>query len=110
MKQARAPATGKGFHRNFPLPKGTGDEAYLIALDEALKSIRAFAPQSIVLSLGADGFAGDPLGTFRLTRNGFREIGKRIAGLNLPTTIIMEGGYANEALGENIFTVLENFI
>ncbi|GJQ35180.1 MAG: acetylpolyamine amidohydrolase [Anaerolineaceae bacterium] len=101
---------GKGFHRNFPLPKGTGDEAYLIALDEALKSIRAFAPQFIVLSLGADIFDGDPLGSFHVTRNGFREIGKRVSGLNLPTTIIMEGGYANEALGENIFTVLENFI
>lgn len=100
---------GLGFHRNFPLPKGAKDDAYLAALDEALKSVRDFSPAHLVLSLGADAFDGDPLGTFHVTRAGFSEIGGRIAGLNLPTTIIMEGGYANEALGENILTVLENF-
>ncbi|MBK9782651.1 MAG: histone deacetylase family protein [Anaerolineales bacterium] len=100
---------GLGFHRNFPLPKDTGDEAYLSALEEALQMIRAFAPDYLVVSLGADAFDGDPLGMFRVTRNGFHEIGNRIAGLNLPTAIIMEGGYANEALGHNIQTLLENF-
>lgn len=100
---------GLGFHKNFPLPQGTGDVDYLAALDEALKMIREFAPEFLVLSIGMDTFDGDPLGTFRLTRAGFSEIGKRIAGLNLPTSIIMEGGYANEALGENVQALLENF-
>lgn len=100
---------GLGFHRNFPLPKETNDEIYLNALDNALKLIRDYAPQFLVLSLGADAFDGDPLGLFKVTRNGFHEIGNRIAGLNLPTAIIMEGGYANEALGSNIQTLLENF-
>jgi acetoin utilization deacetylase AcuC-like enzyme len=100
---------GLGFHRNIPLPKGTDDEKYLAALDEALTLIRNFAPEYLVLSFGADTFDGDPLGTFRVTRNGLGEIGKRIAGLKLPTTITMEGGYANEALGDNTITLLENF-
>jgi len=100
---------GLGFHRNFPLPKGTGDEEYLSALDEALKLIRDFAPNYLVVPAGMDTFDGDPLGTFKVTRAGFAEIGKRIAALNLPTAIIMEGGYANAALGENIVTLLENF-
>jgi acetoin utilization deacetylase AcuC-like enzyme len=100
---------GLGFHRNFPLPKDTGDEEYLSALEEALTMIRNFAPDFLVLSFGADTFDGDPLGTFHVTRAGFSEIGKRVAGLNLPTTIIMEGGYANKALGENTVTLLENF-
>lgn len=100
---------GLGFHRNFPLPKGTKDEEYLSALDEALDLIRDYAPQYLVVSFGADAFDGDPLGLFKLTRNGFSEIGKRIAGLNLPTAIIMEGGYANTALGDNTKTLLENF-
>lgn len=100
---------GLGFHRNFPLPKGADDAVYLAALDEALNTIRNFAPEYLVLSFGADIFDGDPLGTFRVTRNGFREIGARIAGLKLPTAIIMEGGYANEALGDNTITLLENF-
>lgn len=100
---------GLGFHRNFPLPKNTGDKGYLAALDEALNLIRKLAPDFLVLSFGADAFDGDPLGMFKVTRDGFGEIGKRIAGLNLPTAIIMEGGYANEALGENTKTLLENF-
>lgn len=100
---------GLGFHRNYPLPQGTGDDAYLAALDEALALIRNFAPKHLVLSFGADAFDGDPLGLFHLTRTGFAEIGKRVSGLNLPTIVIMEGGYANEALGDNTVVLLENF-
>lgn len=100
---------GLGFHRNFPLPKGTLETDYLAALDEALAMIREFAPGFLVLSAGMDIFEGDPLGTFRITRKGIREIGKRIAGLNLPTVVIMEGGYANDALGGNTAALLENF-
>jgi acetoin utilization deacetylase AcuC-like enzyme len=100
---------GLGFHRNFPLPKGTGDEGYLSALNEALNLITKFSPNYLVVSAGMDTFDSDPLGTFKVTRTGFAEIGKRIAALRLPTAIIMEGGYANEALGTNIVTLLENF-
>ena len=100
---------GLGFHKNYPLAKDTGDEGYLSALEDALNMIRQFAPGYLVVSAGMDTFDGDPLGTFRVTQNGFQEIGKRIASLNLPTAIIMEGGYANAALGENVCTLLENF-
>jgi len=101
---------GWGFHKNFPLPKDTGDIDYLEVLDKALNMIEDFSPDYLVLSSGMDAFDGDPLGTFHVTQNGFREIGRRIAALGLPTTIIMEGGYANEALGTNLVNLLENFI
>ncbi|MBL8099015.1 MAG: histone deacetylase family protein [Anaerolineales bacterium] len=100
---------GLGFHKNFALPKGTDDKNYLIALDEALEMIKKFSPNYLVLSTGMDTFDGDPLGKFHVTRNGFAQIGKKIASLNLPTAIIMEGGYANNELGENVVTLLENF-
>ncbi len=100
---------GLGFHRNFPLPAGTGNEGYLAALDEALGLIRKVSPDFLVLSTGMDTFDGDPLGKFHVTREGFQEIGQRISGLRTPTVIVMEGGYANAALGENILTLLENF-
>jgi acetoin utilization deacetylase AcuC-like enzyme len=100
---------GLGFHKNFPLPKDTDDAGYLAALDSALKMIKDFAPVHLVLSTGMDTFDGDPLGKFHVTQNGFHEIGQKIAGLNLPTAIIMEGGYANQALGINVLTLLENF-
>ncbi|MDP2778035.1 MAG: histone deacetylase family protein [Anaerolineales bacterium] len=100
---------GFGFHKNFPLPTGTTYTGYLSALDEALAMIKNFAPKHLVLSAGMDTFDGDPLGKFHVTQNGFGEIGKRIAELNLPSAIIMEGGYANEALGDNMVKLLGNF-
>jgi len=100
---------GAGLHRNFPLPAGTEDAQYLSILDEALGLVRLFTPQYLVVSAGMDIFGGDPLGTFKVTREGIHQIGERIASLQLQTLIVMEGGYNNAALGENISTLLENF-
>ncbi len=101
--------TGLGFHHNFPLPAGADETQYLSALDKALSLIKEFAPKHLVVSAGMDTFDGDPLGKFKVTHHGFTEIGKRIAALGIPTVIVMEGGYANEALGTNIVNLLENF-
>lgn len=101
---------GLGFHRNFPLPAGTDNAAYLQTLDQALALVREFAPANLVVSAGMDIYEGDPLGRFKITREGIREIGNRIAALNLPTAVIMEGGYNTDALGENVAAFLENFV
>jgi acetoin utilization deacetylase AcuC-like enzyme len=100
---------GSGLHRNFPLPAGINDDRYLSVLEQALAIIRSFAPAFLVLSAGMDLYEGDPLGEFKVTREGIRRIGKRIAGLSLPTLIVLEGGYNNEALGENIASLLKTF-
>jgi acetoin utilization deacetylase AcuC-like enzyme len=100
---------GLGYHRNFPLPAGTDDAHYLAALAEALSMIRAFAPRHLVVSAGMDLAGGDPLGTFQITRDGIGTIGQHIAEINLPTAIVMEGGYNNAALGENMVALLEAF-
>ena len=100
---------GLGFHKNFPLVKGTGEARYLAALEEALGLIRKFAPDYLVVSAGMDIYAEDPLGTIKVTTQGIGEIGKRIAALNLPTVIAMEGGYNNDALGRNIEAFLSAF-
>jgi len=102
----RGRGRGFGFHQNFPLPKGVGDAEYLAVLDNALRLIRGFRPVYLVVSAGMDIYTGDPLGTFDVTTDGISEIGKRIASLGIPTVIIMEGGYANEALGRNILALL----
>jgi acetoin utilization deacetylase AcuC-like enzyme len=100
---------GAGRHRNFPLPAGTDDPGYFAALDQALSIIRGSALAYLVLSIGMDIYEADPLGKFRITRDGIREIGRRIAGLGLPSVIVMEGGYNNNALGENVVAMLEPF-
>ena len=108
--EQRGAGAGLGFHHNFPLPAGTDDAMYLQTLDKAIKLITVYRPSSIVISAGMDIYADDPLGRIRVTREGIREIGRRIAAMNLPTVIIMEGGYNNEALGENVVTLLNEFV
>ena len=100
---------GSGSHRNFPLEKGTDDARYLAALEEALGLIRNFTPAYLVISAGMDIYADDPLGKIRVTTEGIGEIGKRISALGLPTVIVMEGGYNNDALGKNIISFLGAF-
>ena len=105
----RGEGRGLGFHHNFPLPAGTDDAAYLAALEHALVLIREFRPAFLVVSAGMDIYADDPLGTIKVTTEGIAEIGKRVAALELPTAIMMEGGYNNDALGRNIVGFLGEF-
>jgi acetoin utilization deacetylase AcuC-like enzyme len=56
-----------------------------------------------------DIYAEDPLGRIRVTTGGIGEIGNRISALQLPTVIVMEGGYNNDALGRNVLSFLGAF-
>jgi acetoin utilization deacetylase AcuC-like enzyme len=98
---------GEGATLNLPLPRGTGLEAYLPALDRALERIAGFAPDLLVVSYGADTFIGDPISHFRLETRDYEALGRRIAGLGLPILAVMEGGYAVDALGANVASFLE---
>jgi acetoin utilization deacetylase AcuC-like enzyme len=100
---------GFGFHHNFPLPQGTDTRRYLDSLRDAMEYIKSFDADYLVISAGMDLFEGDPLGKFIVTKAGIHQIGQEIASLSLRNLIVMEGGYNNSALGENIVTFLEAF-
>lgn len=100
---------GEGFNLNLPLAPGAGDAEVLAALDAALTRVEAFGPAAIVVPLGHDAAAGDPLGVFNVTAQGFREISRRIAALKLPTALIQEGGYICPDLKANLRASLEGF-
>ena len=61
------------------------------------------------MSLGLDTYAGDPISKFSLQTEDFARLGRRIAGLGLPTVFILEGGYATSELGINATAVVEGF-
>jgi acetoin utilization deacetylase AcuC-like enzyme len=106
----RGAGEGSGFNYNFPLPRGSGDEVFLTALDQALDCIKAFKPTALVVALGLDAFAGDPFGGLTISTPGFGQIGRRISGsLALPTVIVQEGGYLCDELGDNLATFLRGF-
>ena len=102
----RGEGEGLGYNLNLPLPRKTGDEGFLAALDVALERIAAFAPGALVVALGLDAFEGDPFQELTVTTKGFARIAARIASLGLPMAIVQEGGYVCDALGDNLASFL----
>ena len=51
----------KGTKLNIPLPPGSGDEAFIEALDKVEDFAAASNPSFILLQCGADGLRGDPI-------------------------------------------------
>jgi len=92
---------GEGANLNQPLPPGTGDAAYLEAVDRALDAIARTRGSVVVVSLGFDTFGQDPIGTFALTTAVYHEVGIRAAALGRRLVILQEGGYHRPSLGEN---------
>ena len=105
----RGTGGGIGANLNLPLPHGTGDDVYLDALGRGFAAIRSFAPGLLLVSLGFDASAHDPLGVLKLTEPGFAEIARRMAALGLPTVLIQEGGYLSDHLGGLLATFLGSF-
>jgi acetoin utilization deacetylase AcuC-like enzyme len=92
---------GKGANLNVALPAGTTDDEYLVALQPGLDAIDRTKASVIVVSLGFDTYAQDPIGDFALTTPAYHEIGRRVAALGKSLVILQEGGYYRPALGEN---------
>jgi acetoin utilization deacetylase AcuC-like enzyme len=102
----RGAGAGEGFTRNFPLPREATWEQYGPTLDAALDAVARFGPDALVVSLGVDTFAGDPIGPIALRTGHFPIMGRRVAALRLPTVIVQEGGYAVADIGANVVGVL----
>ena len=102
-------ADGQGYNLNLPLPVGSGDNAWLGALDSALMKIDNFQPQALVIALGLDAHEADPLKGGAVTQGGFARIAAKIASLDLPTVIVQEGGYLTEHLPDNLAMFLTSY-
>lgn len=100
---------GLGYTQNYPLPPGTVFPRWCQALDAALKRIRAFRADAIVVSLGVDTFEQDPISFFKLASEDFTSYGRMIGDLALPTLFVLEGGYAVAEVGVNVVNVLAGF-
>ncbi len=91
---------GAGYTVNLPLPPGSGDAAYLAAIENVVMPIAdAFEPQLVLVSAGQDASTADPLGRMCLTTEGYRrmtarmiEIAEKHADGHL--VIVQEGGYS----------------
>lgn len=100
---------GEGFNLNLPLPAGCSVATWFEALDTACERVAQYAPDALVVSLGLDTYAGDPISKFSLQTEDFARLGRRIAALDRPTVLILEGGYATRELGINAAAVVDGF-
>ncbi|MBC7611152.1 MAG: histone deacetylase family protein [Polaromonas sp.] len=100
---------GVGFNLNLPLPAGTSADGWFDALETACLRIAGHGADALVVSLGLDAFAGDPISKFLLQSSDFTLLGQRLGQLGLPTVFVLEGGYAAAELGINAVNVLEGF-
>jgi acetoin utilization deacetylase AcuC-like enzyme len=86
-----------GANRNFVLAPGAGDAEWLQAVRELVAWVRG--AEALVVSLGVDAAAGDPESPLRVTAAGFREAGRLVGSLGLPTVLVQEGGYDLGTIG-----------
>lgn len=100
---------GVGRNVNVPLPRGTGDDAFLAELDSALATVRGFSPDVLVVALGLDASEHDPLAFLGITTEGFRRIGAALGAMGMPTVLVQEGGYLSDHLGANLAAALAGF-
>lgn len=85
---------GLGYNANVSLPAGTYDEAFLTAFDRAvLPLIGAYGPDVIVLELGMDTLAGDPLTHLQMTNNVVVDVLERLMEFRKPLLVAGGGGY-----------------
>lgn len=93
---------GLGANRNFPVRARTDDDGYCEVLSAALEVVDRFDPSVVVVSLGVDTFEGDPICDLALSAEGFGRCGALVAEMGRPLVVVQEGGYADDALGENV--------
>ena len=105
----RGEGAGEGATLNLPLPHGTTLDPFRRAQAAALDAIARFAPGLLVVSFGADTWEGDPISHFALRTADYAVLARDIAAAGWPSVIVMEGGYAVDALGANVASFLSGF-
>jgi acetoin utilization deacetylase AcuC-like enzyme len=97
-------AENDGANLNLPLPPGTGDDVWLAAVHRA--SEFAAPARALVVALGVDAAGADPESPLEVTAAGYREAGRILGALGLPTVVVQEGGYDLATIGELVLEFL----
>ena len=109
FSEEKGDGEGSGYNFNFPLKEEINGEEYRETLGHAIKIVRKFKPEFLIIALGLDTAKGDPTGTWLLSPADFLLNGKMAGSLGMPTLIIQEGGYRNKYLGINARSFLKGF-
>ncbi|MBC8001876.1 MAG: histone deacetylase [Opitutaceae bacterium] len=91
---------------NFPVPPHSPSEMYRAECTAALKALKKFRPNMVLVSAGFDAYKRDPLCQQNLEPKDFHWLGGEIRSLGLPVASLLEGGYS-DALPELIHAYLK---
>jgi acetoin utilization deacetylase AcuC-like enzyme len=97
---------GHEHNRNYPLATGITNTQYQTVLESAISWISNHNPKYLIISLGLDTHQSDPISDFELTTVYYQQMANTISELNLPTVVVLEGGYSTEAIGQNVVSFL----
>jgi len=89
------------------------DVDYKAALQKAVNAAKAFGAQALVVSLGVDTLARDPVAVpgagFEVELEDYVNIGAALRQCGLPTVFVQEGGYDINRLGTAVSNTLRGF-
>ena len=84
---------GKGYTLNFPLPAGSGDDKFLVAVDEAILKAKDFEPDVVGVSAGFDAYEKDRLLNLNYSLDGYYQCGHKLSKNFDKVFAVLEGGY-----------------
>jgi acetoin utilization deacetylase AcuC-like enzyme len=90
---------GAGANRNVPLRPGASDDDWLNAIDGVADWAKDGGAGALVVALGVDAAAGDAESPLDVSEARYREAGRILGGLRLPTVLVQEGGYDLTTIG-----------
>jgi acetoin utilization deacetylase AcuC-like enzyme len=104
---------GEGYTLNIPLRPGATDLTYLTHFSETVEpALRTYEPEMILISAGFDAHERDPLGSMRVSTEGFAQMATKVRGwadelCDGRVVSVLEGGYDLIGLSESVCAVLE---
>ncbi|HSQ77601.1 MAG TPA: histone deacetylase [Nitrospirota bacterium] len=107
---------GEGFTVNAPFPPGFGDAEYRHVYDAVLKPIALeYRPELVLASAGFDPYRDDPLGSMKVSAEGFGALAAIIQNIGDKTCggkvlLALEGGYNPQGLRDGVRSVLNTLL
>ncbi|HVS28332.1 MAG TPA: histone deacetylase [Solirubrobacteraceae bacterium] len=104
---------GEGFTINLPLPPGSGDAEFCSLVEHVVAPVaREHRPQLLLISAGYDAHREDPLADCEVTEAGYAAMTTTLRQVaeehDAPVGIVLEGGYALDALARSVAVTLES--
>ncbi|MFO7694957.1 MAG: histone deacetylase [Vicinamibacterales bacterium] len=103
---------GRGFTVNVPMERGATDGDYAQVFDDVVVPVtRLFNPDLVIISAGFDAHEEDPIGSMRMSADGFARLVGRLSAAAEDcaagrVVLVTEGGYHLRALASSLSACL----